>query len=66
VTSDRRATVTALAELGIGRVAHPFDLWLHLRASRGLSEAGFQRLCQAILAIDQGLRRMPARVSQYF
>lgn len=65
VTSDRRATVTALAELGMGRVAHPFDLWLHLRRNRGLSPRDFQVLCESTRKGDQGLRRMPARVSEH-
>jgi len=30
VTADKRASLTALAELGRGRVCHPFDLWLEL------------------------------------
>ena len=66
VTSDRRATVSALAELGVGRVAHPFDLWLHLKLERGLSGGDFESLCEATRRGDQGLRRMPARVSQHF
>ena len=64
VTSDRRASVTAaLAELGRGRVAHPFDLWLHLKRNRGLNGHDFRALCERTHRGDQGLRRMPARVS---
>lgn len=66
VTSDRRATVTALAELGMGRVAHPFDLWLHLKRNRGLNDRDFHLLCESTRKGDQGLRRMPARVSELF
>jgi len=66
VTGDRRATVTALAELGLGRVAHPSDLWLHLRARRGLSRVDFIALCEATRGADQGLRRMAGRVAQFF
>ena len=63
VTSDRRAALTALAELGRGRVAHPFDLWLHLKQNRGLDGNDFRALCERTHRGDQGLRRMPTRVS---
>lgn len=65
VSGDRRATVIALAELGNGRVAHPFDLWLHLKLNRGLGDGDFTRLCELTRRGDQGLRRMPGRVSQH-
>jgi hypothetical protein len=64
VSSDRRATLTALAELGRERVAHPFDLWLDLRKRRWLSPRAFERLCELTRKNDQGLPRMPKRVSE--
>lgn len=62
VTMDRRATVTALAELGRKRVAHPFDLWLDLLDRRMLTLSDFEDLCERTRRNDQGLERMPARV----
>jgi len=62
VCADRRAALTALAELGKGRVAHPFDVWLDLRKRGWLNPGVFERLCQLTLKHDQGLPRMPARV----
>lgn len=62
VTSDQRATVTALAELGRGRVAHPFDLWLDLLRQGRIGRSQFEKLCEATRNKDQGLERMPTRV----
>lgn len=64
VTTDRRATVTALAELGRERVAHPFDLWLYLLDRELLSSTDFRSLCEFTRRKDQGLERMPDRVKK--
>lgn len=64
VCADRRASLTALAELGRRRVAHPFDLWLDLRSVGWLSPGMFEDLCQLTYRHDQGLPRMPQRVSE--
>ncbi len=64
VCADRRAALTALAELGRGRVAHPFDVWLDLRRRGWLTPETFQRLCKLTHKHDLGLPRMPQRVSE--
>lgn len=64
VTTDKRATVTALAELGRERVAHPFDLWLDLLDREMLSPTDFRALCELTRRKDQGLERMPDRVQK--
>ena len=66
VTADKRAALTALAELGRQRVAHPFDLWLDLRQERVLEAADFRLLCERSRRRDQGLERMPGRVARFF
>ncbi len=43
----------ALAELGCGRVAHSYDLWLYLRGEGLLDENQFYRLCEAARKNDQ-------------
>lgn len=65
VTADTRAALTALAELGRMRVAHPFDLWLHLREQGVLATSAFKALCQRTKRRDQGLERMPDRVAKF-
>lgn len=64
VCADKRATLTALAELGVGRVAHPFDVWLDLSNRGWLSQNAFDQLCILTRKHDQGLPRMPERVSK--
>ena len=65
VCADLRAAFTALAELGRGRVAHPFDVWLDLRERGWLTFGAFERLCRMTRKHDRGgLPRMPERVSQ--
>lgn len=66
VTADKRATVTALAELGRQRVAHPFDVWLDLLQERAVEAADFRFLCEKSKWRDQGLERMPERVARFF
>ena len=66
VTEDKRAALTALAELGRGRVAHPFDLWLHLADQGQLEPGQLEILCERTKSKDQGLERMPGRVRERF
>jgi len=46
VTADRTAAFVALSELGRGRVATPFDLWVHLRDTELISPDVFDSLCE--------------------
>mgnify|MGYP001765908661 CR=1 FL=1 len=59
VTMDRRAALTALAELGRGRVAHAFELWTHLFEAGRIVQDEFVELCRHTLAKDQGLPGIP-------
>ena len=63
VCADRRAALTALAELGRARVAHPFDLWIDLRDRAWLTGSEFAALCTLTRKHDQGLPRLPGRVA---
>lgn len=63
VTADKRAAMIALAELGRSRVAHPFDLWIHLLEAEALALSEFRALCNRTRGKDQGLPRMPDRVT---
>ena len=61
VTQDKGAALVALAELGMGRVATPFDLW-HELAGRGLiSRDQFQLLCESTRKSDSAWPGVPAR-----
>lgn len=61
VSLDNNATYTALAELGPGRVATPFDLWAALEGL-GLIEAGVRDdLNNAVLRKRQNLPGVPKR-----
>ncbi len=53
VVLDRKATSLALAELGCGRVAHAYDLWLYLLAERYIDQMQFENLCRATCNTDQ-------------
>jgi len=53
VTGDKKAAFLALAELGCGRVAHTYDLWLHLRDERLLDQNQFRNLCEDTRKTDQ-------------
>ena len=61
VTLDKRAAMLALAELGRGRVAHAFDLWLHLRDNCLVAADGFADLCDRTRRNDQALPGIPLR-----
>lgn len=66
VTADKSAAITALAELGHTRVAHPFDLWIHLLEANAVSGQEFQALCERSHGKDQRLVRMPDRATRLF
>jgi len=63
VTLDKRAAMLGLAELGKGRVAHAFDLWLHLRDAGLVTKEQFTALCEATKRSDQALPGIPLRCS---
>ncbi|MBI4700345.1 MAG: hypothetical protein HY744_04105 [Deltaproteobacteria bacterium] len=62
VTHDKRAALTALAELGRCRVAHTFDLWMHLHASGRVTDDEYGRLCERTAKRDDGLPGVPWRI----
>lgn len=67
VTWDKRASLSALAELGRGRVAHSFDVWLELEHLDRVSTDQFRELCERTRNHDRdGLERMPGRVTERF
>lgn len=57
VLIEIRATRVALAELGYGRVATPFDYWAWLRDEGVIDGATFDDLCVRLLKKDTGLKR---------
>ncbi len=61
VTADKGAAFVALAELGPGRVATPFDLWFDLREERLITPSQCLSLCDATLKADSGLPGLPRR-----
>lgn len=60
VPRDKKAAFLALAELGIGRVATPFDLWADLKGARLITAPQFATLCERT-ARDSGLPGIPRR-----
>ncbi len=62
VTQDRHATVLALSELGMGRVAYPFDFWAYLMENELIGAAEFKELCVATRKQDGGLPGLPERL----
>lgn len=57
----------ALAELGCGRVAHPYDVWIDLLSRQWLTPEEFRRLCEKSKAHLKDLSpRIPDRVNRYF
>ncbi|MCC7385968.1 MAG: hypothetical protein IT384_29235 [Deltaproteobacteria bacterium] len=66
VTMDKGAAYQALAELGPGRVATPFDCWYELKAAGLISEASYKDICEATWkngAIAGQPRRFPLPTS---
>lgn len=61
VVLDRKAAMVALAELGPGRVASPFDYWDWLRSEGIVDASGFDLLCARVLAEDSGFPGRPVR-----
>lgn len=66
VCADKRAALIALAELGCGRVGHPFDVWIDLFERGWLLFEELQRLCNATQAhLKDQLPRIPGRVARH-
>jgi hypothetical protein len=61
VILDRKAAMVALAELGRGRVASPFDYWDWLRSEGIIDDGRFRDLCAATVHEDTGLPGTPVR-----
>lgn len=61
VCQDQRATLVALAELGPGWVASPFDCWDALRQQGLIDDSAFGVLSQYSLRRDGGLPGIPWR-----
>jgi hypothetical protein len=61
VTMDKGAAFLALAELGMERVATPFDVWRDLLSRRLISHAEFSSLCEAVRK-SVGLPGIPQRI----
>jgi hypothetical protein len=61
VTMDKGASFLALAELGSGRVATPFDLWDDLLSKGLIDPAEFLRLCELVYR-SIGLPGVPQRI----
>lgn len=61
VTMDKGATFLALAELGRGRVATPFDLWDDLLLKGLISPNEFSSLCETVHK-SLGLPGVPQRI----
>ena len=66
VAVDKRAVLTALAELGRGRVAHPFDVWIDFFTRHWITKGQFVHLCELTEKHDRGLSRRPGRISRRF
>jgi len=62
VTMDRAAAYVALAELGPGRVATPFDLWAYLRERGNVTGPQYDRLSERTWR-SFGLPGLPWRFS---
>jgi hypothetical protein len=63
VTLDKQAAFTALAELGPGRVATPFDLWAWLVEQRLITNEDRQQLDSDTLRNDVRLPGIPRRLA---
>jgi hypothetical protein len=61
VTQDKGAALIGLAELGLGRVATPFDLWHDLLEQGLVSKEQFQFLCESTRKSDGTWPGIPVR-----
>lgn len=63
VCIDKKAVLIAMAELGCGRVADPFDVWLDLLGRNLVTSQEFASLCRNTWVHRRdGLRRVPGRI----
>lgn len=63
--SHQRFAMKALAELGRGRVAHCFDLWLDLFQREWLNLAELAQLCEITRKQDKSNIRLPGRIARH-
>lgn len=61
---DKKAAMIALAHLGRGRVAHPYDLWMDLFERGWIDSKELDDLCVLTGKSDPGLPR-PRRVREF-
>ncbi len=61
VTMDKRSAYVALAELGPGRVATPFDVWIWLENNSLITCSQRDDLMRATAKGDQGIQGIPVR-----
>lgn len=62
VTQDKHAAMLALAELGRGRVCHPYELWEHLLSQGHLTPQQFDDLMNATSRRDRSIPAVPWRL----
>lgn len=62
VTQDKHAAMLALAELGRGRVCHPYELWEHLLSQGCLTRQQFGDLMNATNKRDRSIPAVPWRL----
>jgi hypothetical protein len=65
VTQDKLAALLALAELGRGRVCHPYELWEQLLSKGLLTQQQFQDLMGAASRRDKSIPAIPWRLQPH-
>lgn len=61
VTQDKLAAMLALAELGRGRVRHPYELWEEMLSQGHLTQRQFEDLMNATSRSDKSIPAIPWR-----
>jgi hypothetical protein len=64
VTQDKHAAILALAELGNGRVCHPYELWDQLQSQGHLSDQQLSDLMDATSRRDRSIPAIPWRMQR--
>jgi hypothetical protein len=62
VTQDKHAALLALAELGRGKVCHPYELWEALLSSNVIDREQFTALMNAVCSRDKSIPDTPWRL----